>query len=331
MYTKQEYKKNSKAPLVSFIVTCYDIPVWMLIECIESILTLSLRPAEREIIIIDDGSDISPINELSDYQNEIIYVRQKNKGLSEARNTGIRMASGQYLQFIDGDDKLIPPAYEHCLDIVRYNNEPDMVLFDFSDNTPEQTTYTGEVKPLSGTEYMQHNNIRATAWGYIFRRAILGELRFTPGIYHEDEEFTPQLLLRAETVYPTLATAYIYRKRNGSIISSKTKRNIVKRLNDKKEVIFRLNDMTDRLPHNDRIAMQRRIAQLTMDYIYNVITQTHNRQYLDKQLDELHSAGLFPLPDKDYTKKYKWFRRMTSNKIGITVLMSTLPLLKKEK
>lgn len=316
--------------MITFVITCYNLPVWMLLECIESILALSLRPFEREIILIDDGSDISPINDIADYLDDIIYVRQKNGGLSEARNTGIRMATGRYIQFVDGDDKLIQAGYEHCLDIVRYQEMPDMVLFDFSDKVPNQMTFT-EVKPVCGTEYMQHNNIHPSSCGYIVKRTTLGELRFTPGIYHEDEEFTPLLLLRAETIYPTLATAYMYRRRTNSIISDTTKRKILKRLNDKKAVIMRLNEMTDRLPHNDRIAIQRRVAQLTMDYIYNIITETHSRQYLDKQLEELHSKGLFPLPDKDYTKKYKWFRRMTSSSFGLNILMRTLPLLKRER
>ena len=66
------------------------------------------------------------------------------------------------------------------------------------------------------------NNIHGTACGYIFRRAILGNLRFSADIYHEDEEFTPLLLLRAEEVYPTHAKAYYYNKREQSITSSKT-------------------------------------------------------------------------------------------------------------
>ncbi len=330
MQTDKTDKQNIKTPLVTFIITCYNLPVWMIEECIKSILSLSLRPFEREIILVDDGSDISPVNDLDDYLNDIIYVRQKNKGLSEARNTGIRISTGQYLQFIDGDDKLLQTGYEHCLDIVRYNNTPDMVLFDFSDKPTDRMTFTG-VKPVCGAEYMQHNNIHPSACGYIMKRTTLGDLRFTPGIYHEDEEFTPQLLLKAETVYPTHATAYMYRQRSGSIMTAVNKRSILKRLNDKKDVIIRLNDMADRLPHNDRIAMQRRVAQLTMDYIYNIIIQTRSRQYLDKQLAALHSKGLFPLPDKDYTRKYKWFRRMTNSSMGLAVLMRTLPLLKKER
>ena len=58
---------------------------------------------------------------------------------------------------------------------------------------------------------------------------------------------------------------------------------------------------------------------------------THDRQYLDRRLEELRSKGLFPLPDQNYTKKYSWFRRMTNSSLGISILMRTLPLMTRER
>ena len=58
---------------------------------------LTLNREEREIIVIDDGSDVSPLNLLTDIADQMIYIRQPNQGLSHARNTGIAMANGQYL------------------------------------------------------------------------------------------------------------------------------------------------------------------------------------------------------------------------------------------
>jgi len=48
-------------------------------------------------------------------------------------------------------------------------------------------------------------------------------------------------------------------------------------------------------------------------------------------LEELRQQGLFPLPDRDYTQKYKWFRRMTNSALGRTILLNALPLMKKER
>lgn len=332
MQNQQDYTSlQATQPLVTFIVTYYNLPVGMLCECIDSILALSLRPFEREIIVVDDGSDESPIGVLSKYLNHIVYVRQRNAGLSEARNRGIKMASGQYLQFVDADDYLLQPPYEHCLDMVRHQ-KPDVVMFDLTDVAEVNLSTDFNTQDLkSGTEYLAHHNLHATACGYLFRRNILGELRFTPGIYHEDEEFTPQLLLRAERVCSTDAQAYYYRKRPHSITTEKDKRRVVKRLNDSLVVITKLNRIADTLPTDERIALQRRVAQLTMDYIYNVIIQTRSRHYLNRKLAALREKGLFPLPDRNYTLKYMWFRRLTSSNVGIGLLMQLLPGMEKLK
>lgn len=77
--------------------------------------------------------------------------------------------------------------------------------------------------------------------------------------------------------------------------------------------------------------MQRRVAQLTMDYIYQVIVQHHSRKALDEALESLKAEGLFPLPDRDYSQKYKWFRKMSNTALGRTILLNTLPLIKKER
>ena len=323
---------KTRQPLVSFIVTCYNLPTDMLCECIDSILKLNLQPEEREIIIVDDGSDLSPMNDLLRYGDDIIYVRQKNGGLSTARNKGIEVATGNYLQFVDGDDQLIQSGYDNCLDILRRHQDADMVLFDFDEHTcPEQADTAESPTPMSGTSYMRHHNIHGTAWGYLFRRTTLSDLRFTPGIYHEDEEFTPQLLIRAETVYPTMAKAYCYNRRPDSIITSQDEAHIEKRFNDMLQVIRHLHQMADRLPNNDQLAMERRVAQLTMDYIHNVIRQTRSLTITQQRIETLRAEGLFPLPDRNYTRKYQWFRRMTNSKLGLSLLVKILPLMKKER
>jgi glycosyltransferase involved in cell wall biosynthesis len=329
MQTQQDSTPIQEAqPLVTFIVTCYNLPQKMLGECVESILSLSLRPFEREIIVVDDGSEQSPIEELQRFGDDVVYVRKGNGGVSTARNLGLRTATGRYIQFVDGDDSLLQRAYEHVLDGARYGNS-DLIMFNFA-NKPQAESDYEDVGPMSGQELMRTRNIHGSACCYLFRRNILGELRFTPGIYHEDEEFTPLLLLRAESVYQTTAAAYFYRKRPESITTAANMRHKLKRLDDLKAVIVRLNQTADTLPTQDRSALQRRVAQLTMDFIYQVMVETRNRQYLDQQLDSLRDLALFPLPDKDYTTKYTWFRRLTNSSAGLSLLMQTLPLLNRE-
>ncbi len=322
--------QTSKTPLVSFIVTYYNIPIDMLRECIESIVNLSLKEEEREIILIDDGSDVVPLDELIDYRDQIIYLRHKNMGVSDARNKGIDICKGKYIQFVDADDCLIKSNYEQCLEKVK-NNDPDMVLFRLSRDSVEVDSPEYFYGPVTGTDYMRHNNLCASACSYIFRKKLLVGLRFTSGILHEDEEFSPQLILRADTVFSTDNCAYYYRERMGSRLNSNDPDNQKKKLDDAEYVIFELDHLAATLPSAERIALQRRVAQLSMDHIYNVIMSTHSEKILDEYLDRLRKRGLFPLPDREYTLKYSYFRKMINTKLGKKILLRTLPLMKKEK
>ena len=319
-------------PLVSFILTCYNLPLDMLCACIDSILRLSLRSAEREIIIVDDGSDNSPMNSLLKYGDDIIYLRQKNGGVSVARNTALAMAKGEYIQIIDGDDFLIQAPYEHCLDIIRYHKDADVVMFDFTHDDSQSATSFNPPRVKSGTELMRSENIRGTACCYLFRQSVRGQLSFTPGIhYGEDEEFTPQLLIRAERVYLTEVKAYYYRERETSAVHQADTTSIRKQLEDHLTVIRHLQKLADTMPQRDRLALQRRVAQLTMDHIYNTIMLTRSEQQLDETIETLRQNALYPLPDRDYSTKYFWFRRLTNSRLGRRILLRTLPKMKKER
>ncbi len=325
-------KQQEMTPLVSFVITNYNLPVNLLSKCIDSVLALSLRPYEREIILVDDGSDLSPINDLVTYGDEIIYVRQKHGGVSIARNTGIQMARGRYLQFIDGDDYLMQAPYEHCLDIVRYSQDIDVVLFNFTHSESQQEATYNDSEKMRGSDYMRNHNIQGSVCSCLFRKAARGSLMFTPGIqYGEDEEFTPQLLLRADCICVTDAKAYFYRTHEASSTHQADTNSKLQRLDDALTVLLHLNITADTLPTDERTALQRRVAQLTMDYLYNTIMLTHSSKQLDARIMELRQHGLFPLPDRDYTKKYQWFRHMIDTRLGRKILLNSLPLLKRER
>ena len=304
------------SPLVSFIITTSKHQKEYLVECIKSILQLSLNPKEREIILIDDGSDICPLNDLAEYLPNIIYLRQPNQGVSVARNYGMKIATGKYIQFIDGDDYILKEAYEHCLDIVRYH-QPDIVTFNYCKNNKNIEPSYELPTPVTGTDFLNNNNLHGAAWSYIFRHSIVGSLQFTPGIvYGEDEEFTPQLFLRAERIFKINTEAYFYRDNKNSVSHQYHKEKIQLRMDNSMEVLLHLQQLLDKIPVAERQALNRRIAQLTMDYLYNNIRLNHSLISLNKCIKQLRSHGLYPLPDKDYTKKYTMFRKAISTYLG---------------
>ena len=86
--------------------------------------------------------------------------------------------------------------------------------------------------------------------------------------------------------------------------------------------------MLDTLSTTDRNAMQRRVNQLTMDYIYNVIRLTKSWHFLQQRIGRLYDKGLYPLSLNHYTKKYYWFARMSSSKTGLRLLFTTISIMR---
>ncbi len=320
LQTEQPYSQET---LVSFIIVADDCEEEYLKECLESILQLSLSHKEREIILVDDGSDTSPLTYLQEWQDDFIYIRQRRQGKSAARNRGLQMATGKFIQFINGNDCLVRAPYEHCLDIARYH-EPDIVYFEETDKPEAEVPFTYGA-PVTGTVYLHNKSLRASACSYLFRHSLLIHLRFTPGLHQEDEEFTPQLFLRADRIIDTSSKAYFSRGKKDSAATAADKRTKIQQLADMERIIFHLQDIASTLPGNGQVALSRRIAQLTMDYLYDTIVATRSRRRLEESIKRLYARGLFPLPEKNYTQKYHLFRKLISTKMGRTLLLLSLP------
>ncbi len=292
-------------PLISFIVTYHNEPEAFLQACLDSIQALRLTPEEAEVVVVDDGSEVPPTFV---GREGIRYLRQEQAGLSVARNTGIKHSRGQYLQFVDADDYLFPSVYEAVLDRIR-SEQPDVVMFRMTDKPiykPSTEPIRVKVKfPANsssskekrlGEYFLQHRNLRAAAWGYAFRREILGDLRFYPELLHEDELFTPQLFMRAETLVELDAKAYYYRQHEGTITHSNSPAVVQKRLDDIQFIIRELKSLGNPV-------LERRIRQLTLDYLQKTWTLT-SLQELRRRKKELRKEGLLPLPVRCYSMRY---------------------------
>lgn len=281
----------------------------MLRECISSIFALSLSDGEREVIIVDDGSTVPFDEALQGFKDRINLVRQENQGLSAARNTGIAVATGDYIQFVDSDDALIPEVYEKVIRRVR-ERQMDMLMFRFTYGSAK-----AKGKKLSrcyeGWQFLLHKNLRAAAWCYIFRKDALGNLRFQPGIYHEDALFTPQLLMRVKSLYVLKEKAYFYRQGEGTIMSNRNEQHIQKRLDDSLFVLLELQKQAGALVGDRRKAMQRCIDQQTMCYIYTMMTLHCSPKELRQRINALKKTHLYPLPLHCYTWKYWLFSLIT--------------------
>ncbi len=223
-------------PVVSVIVPVYNTETW-LEECLDSLIHQSLH--EIEIVCVNDGStDSSPeiLKKKADVDNRIRIINQENSGLSEARNTGVRAASGEYLYFVDSDDLLVSDTLQVCVEnMVRRNLE--FLCFNmaaFGDDL-ETNKFAGEFnykhlkRTLNDTivytgqalyaEMKQQKSYISPVGSCMLRRDAFLEhdLWFHPGILHEDEPWMLIALMSLSRCGCVNRILYRYRIRSNSI------------------------------------------------------------------------------------------------------------------
>ena len=207
---------------ISIIVPIYKVEAY-LDRCVKSIQEQTY--SNLEIILVDDGSPDSCPKMCERYAKEdsrIRVIHKPNGGLSDARNAGIEVASGDYIMFVDSDDYIEPDACERLVSFMK--DRPDIVIGDGKSNDKNRkTTHCGFYSVCSGKEYLKRavkiNAMPVMVCLYVFNRDFLNNsyFRFKKGIAHEDEEFTPRVFLQADSVIETGVCFYNYIVRDDSI------------------------------------------------------------------------------------------------------------------
>lgn len=221
---------------LSIIIPVYNVAPF-LEQCLDSVF-VDNRFAGQVICVNDGSSDgsLEILNRYVEHYPNLLVVTQPNMGLSVARNTGLDHAKGDYVFFLDSDDWVMPGMIDRVLsrvdgeDVIYYNARR---FFEDTDSWDSVCPVT-EIKDVSGADYFkmalgQKRNIPIVCvWGGFYRRSFLLEhhLKNEPGIYHEDNYFTPQVLLVAQHVSFVNEYLYVYRIRKGSITATVKQKHI---------------------------------------------------------------------------------------------------------
>jgi len=218
-----------KAVKISVVIPAYQVEQYLR-ECVDSVLKQTYPHVE--VILVDDGSTDTTASICDMYaraDKRVTVIHQENGGLSDARNTGIRNASGDYVLFLDGDDfyahsdalsMLAGRAQVTCADVIQFSYEK----YDEESGNREPYLKTNEsmqtgLTPAQQLEYLfDHGLYIASACNKMIRRSLLDEhLRFEKGIYSEDIDWCARLLVRAQSFDYLAEQLYSYRQRSSSI------------------------------------------------------------------------------------------------------------------
>ncbi len=206
-------------PRISVIVPVYNTERYIE-KCISSITGNTYQ--NLEIICVDDGSTDDSFAILSEWaakDDRIVLTRQPNGGAAKARNTGLDLASGEYIAFVDSDDWISPRFFETLMteigsaDVItcRYKEVMD-------EKQPNELIKSAAVKTLTPDLSMKNSDTISFVWGRIYRRACLDGLRFNENLTREEDlYFNYQILPNCRQIKYLDAVLYYYRYRSDSL------------------------------------------------------------------------------------------------------------------
>lgn len=218
----------TEKPFFSIIIPVYNVETYLQ-QCLDSVINQSFK--DFEVIIINDGSTDKSLSlcELFALKHKHVkLINQKNQGLSSARNSGMAMASGKYIWFVDSDDYIQKNSLEilyiylseSSLDVLGFSN------YHFIEETQllRENNINSESTVLSNLELIDQNLLFEIApWIYVYKHDFLKEhtINFREDIkIHEDEFYLIEVLSKLKSIKFIADRLYIYRIRANSLMRS---------------------------------------------------------------------------------------------------------------
>lgn len=276
---------------ISIIVPVYNNAPY-LSKCIESILAQTLN--EFELLLIDNQSTDNSLNICRRYAAQDPRVKvfvEPNKGVSSARNTGLKHASGEFIGFVDSDDYISPEMYQKLYDTARKHNVNICCCnaYYVSATRKEPHNYLDVTQNgLLTLSNKQTNLFKSNfhVWRHIFKRESLKNIRFNTDIHiAEDVLFLLETYLQEQKIYALADYLYFYRLNNASSLTNKINPDNLDILKLKSH----LEQILSQYPHIPAISQNQLSSWLCGHFCYwfSLIPKTHRKKYISTAQKQL--------------------------------------------
>lgn len=243
---------------ISVIIPVHNVEKYI-DKCLGSIVSQTYK--NLEIICIDDQSSDNSLKILTDFaqkDSRIKLIRQDHKGVSVARNNGLKIATGEYISFIDSDDWIEPKYFENLHNAITQTDSDiacSSVLREKKCKSLYRISYT-EQKVFSTLE----DKIKACdipnccyVWNKLYKAELVKTRKFKEGVIFEDVLYLPEVIKSAKQIVTVPTAIYHYRQNSGSIIRSKnTPEKIREAYNSKKYIIEFFKENNLNLPKEEQ-------------------------------------------------------------------------------
>lgn len=219
-------------PKFSIIIPVYNVEKYIK-KCLDSVFSQTYK--DYEVIVVNDGTKDNSMNIVKEYDVKII--NQKNQGLSEARNVGLKNAKGEYILFLDSDDYIEKDLLKELDKSI--SNKPDVVRFQIQEvyedkvNKFEEESFSNKTGEDAFSIICNYHFVE-NAWAYLYKKSYLekNNFIFKKGTIHEDFGLIPLVIIKAKIVNSISYIGYNYVQRDGSIMSQKNYEKTKKKVND---------------------------------------------------------------------------------------------------
>ena len=222
---------------VSIVIPIYNVAPYIA-DCLRSVYEQTYPCLE--VILVNDATPDDSVGQAAPWIQKMqergyevhIVTHSVNKGLSAARNTGIRAATTEWIYFLDSDDELTPQCIEWMVEQVKQHPMVDFVIGGIK-VIGSNWKYPLTCRPYvdSNKEILQdyvHGRWYVMAWNHLYRKEYLlqNNLFFKEGIYHEDELYSFQIAITAQSMSAVHEETYVYKVRSsGSIMAQRKLKN----------------------------------------------------------------------------------------------------------